>query len=434
MVFSTGNIRSIGQTKDIQNEMSNFMLRAETVSLTYTTRRVIDISNNGELESIANGGTGTESDPYIIEGWNITTTGTCIEITGTTVFFIIRNCWLLSHDGLFDFGIYIHNIKSGTCGIINNICQGEIYSIYVVNSNNTLISNNECINSSGGIKTINANGSIIINNWCHDNSNFGIIVDASLNSIITNNTCERHIHDGISLYGSDYSIISNNTCRFNNNGIDIQGTWYSTIEGNTCVNNTYGSGIAIWYSSYSTIRNNLCENNTRFAGLDICYSRYCTVTNNIVNCNLWGIYLKEAGYSEVYNNTIKLNDGKGIWFINTNNSRITFNRIIENNNCQLNIYSGTNNTIHHNWIVIPEGSWWSYARDDGSNNTWYDTETNEGNYWSDYSGEGVYEIHGTAESFDPYPLTLDGSVINEFSNFLIMFPGVIILTIVRRRK
>ena len=61
------------------------------------------------------------------------------------------------------------------------------------------------------------------------------------------------------------------------------------------------------------------------------------------------------------------------------------------------------NIIHNNNFTdnMYEGS--SQAYDDGFRNTWYDTETMEGNYWSDYDGTGNYSIDGSAGSVDLYP-------------------------------
>jgi hypothetical protein len=52
------------------------------------------------------------------------------------------------------------------------------------------------------------------------------------------------------------------------------------------------------------------------------------------------------------------------------------------------------------------------AIDDGTGNQWYDSKTLEGNYWSDYSGIGPYEIGGSAGANDPYPIyDLDGDLL-----------------------
>ncbi|MHA2085859.1 MAG: hypothetical protein ACW992_11310, partial [Candidatus Thorarchaeota archaeon] len=46
----------------------------------------------------------------------------------------------------------------------------------------------------------------------------------------------------------------------------------------------------------------------------------------------------------------------------------------------------------------------SQGFDEGRNNTWYDATTEEGNWWSDYSGSGTYIIDGPSNSADQYPI------------------------------
>jgi len=41
-----------------------------------------------------------------------------------------------------------------------------------------------------------------------------------------------------------------------------------------------------------------------------------------------------------------------------------------------------------------------------------DDGSSQGNFWSDYSGTGWYEIEGTAESYDRYPSELNMSLYN----------------------
>jgi hypothetical protein len=64
-----------------------------------------------------------------------------------------------------------------------------------------------------------------------------------------------------------------------------------------------------------------------------------------------------------------------------------------------------NNTVHHNSFIDNNLGGSSQAFDDGTNNTWFDESTLEGNYYSDYSGVGNYSIDGNANSSDTYPLT-----------------------------
>ena len=72
-------------------------------------------------------------------------------------------------------------------------------------------------------------------------------------------------------------------------------------------------------------------------------------------------------------------------------------------------WSCTDNVFYHNDFIdnnqdptvnvdMPQ------ADDAGENNLWYNSAILEGNYWSDYSGEGAYQISGSAGSYDLYPL------------------------------
>ena len=74
------------------NETSSFL-----PALSYTDHAAIEITSDEEF-TLANGvssGTGTENNPYIIEGWNITVaTGYGITIVDTSSHFVIRNCFV----------------------------------------------------------------------------------------------------------------------------------------------------------------------------------------------------------------------------------------------------------------------------------------------------------------------------------------------------
>ena len=74
------------------------------------------------------------------------------------------------------------------------------------------------------------------------------------------------------------------------------------------------------------------------------------------------------------------------------------------------------------------------AHDDGEKNTWYDSISREGNYWSDYTGrdgnddsigDTPYLIGGSAGSIDYFPIWDDGIehapyFINEPNNFIMI--------------
>ncbi|MHA2263904.1 MAG: NosD domain-containing protein [Candidatus Thorarchaeota archaeon] len=85
------------------------------------------------------------------------------------------------------------------------------------------------------------------------------------------------------------------------------------------------------------------------------------------------------------------------------NVTIADNSIVNNFGEGVHLYKCTNCEIYGNQI-----GWnlFGNAADDlGENNTW-DDGISIGNAWSDYSGEGVYEIFGTTDSIDRFPTLL----------------------------
>ncbi len=295
--------------------------------LALTPHEAIEIISDDNFTDYGFPGTGIETDPYIIEGYNISTTESKgISIEHTTKYFIIRNCYV---DAL-DCGIYIDNAADGTATVTNSTsCNNDYCGIYLKSSANSTFTNNTCNNNSDGIKLV-----------------------YSSNSTVTDNTC------------------NNNRGR---SGIFIGNSRSSTVANNTCSNNNY-EGIALYSSGSSTVTSNTCNNNTH--GIYISDSEFCYITYNLLQENEdYGVYLR---------------------------------------------YNSENNLIHHNTFVDNNLGGTSQAYDDGINNTWYDTATQEGNYWSDWSGTGAYSIDGSADAVDLYPL--GEPVVAEY-------PQIILLTL-----
>ena len=245
--------------------------------------------------------------------------------------------------------------------------------------------------SSTGIFITGTTKYFTIRNCYIETISLGINIDSVADGTVTvfNNTCNQNSLVGISLYAARNSSIINNTCNYN----DLY-------------------GIMLISSGDSTIANNTCENNDQY-----------------------GIYLYASGDSTIANNTCYNNGIDGIELSNSDGCFIIFNLLQENGVYGVAMtYGSDNNTIHHNTFVDnnddPYGG--SQAGDSGISNTWYDTDTFEGNYWDDWSGTGNYSIDGTAGSFDPYPLDEYGNppIISEFSSNIIVLILVFVFSLV----
>jgi len=243
------------------------------------------------------------------------------------------------------------------------------------------------------------------------------------NSCIVTDTVHMNNFYCIYAYYSPDTEISSNTCSNNYNSIDDvnkQGNGISTrysnnaiIEDNTCEN--CGTGISSFRSNNTDILRNTCDDNNE--GIMI-YSQDCLLEDNNLNHNFVGIMIMGSQTLEV----------TGISVIsNTVTSSMVYG---------IEFYSyTTNNVIHHNVFQDNALGGTSQAYDVGTNNIWYDTSTNQGNYWSDWSGSGSYSIDGSAGSEDPYPL----SSISEFSIgtailFAILVSCIAIVPLIKKRK
>jgi len=136
------------------------------------------------------GGHGTASDPYIIEGWDITVdTGCAIVIKFTGRYFVIRDVYL--HDG-WSCGIYLWVVRNARVesAIITNVSGG---GLVVTNAVDSTFSNNDISGdrASGGMHLEWSSNVTIADNYVFSNHN-GIRVSDSSNITIRDNDIDAN--------------------------------------------------------------------------------------------------------------------------------------------------------------------------------------------------------------------------------------------------
>ncbi len=124
----------------------------------YTQRGTIVIEGDAAF-NVGNGvsdGSGTNVDPYIIDGWEIDGggEGRCIFVANTTKHFVLRNCNLTNASGnnvqyYRNAGISIYNSTNFT--IENCVFGGNGHGIYLETSSGFLISGNQFESNDHGI-------------------------------------------------------------------------------------------------------------------------------------------------------------------------------------------------------------------------------------------------------------------------------------------
>jgi parallel beta-helix repeat protein len=186
-------------------------------------------------------------------------------------------------------------------------------------------------------------------------------------------------------------LITENTLKNNKYyGTFVWKTGSSNFSYNNYINN--GDGLTIFYADKTFISNNTCVKNTNY-GIYLSRSKSCNVTYNVLKENEhYGVVL--GRYTEF---------------------------------C----------AVHHNYFINNNVGGTSQAYDHGSNNVFYDLETNEGNWWNDWF-EGFYDIDGNTMAVDFYPLgeipteeNINKTTYNLLS-FLVFFPAITILYVFQK--
>jgi parallel beta-helix repeat protein len=254
------------------------------------------------------GGSGTASDPYIIEGWDINAaTAHGIEIRNTTSYFTIRNVTV--HDGSpNNYGAIV--LQNVTNGIVTNVTSTNNNGLALLSSvSNTKVLNSTALGGHGYISVSSSRNNVIAFNYVQPYGWGGINVDGEYNDVIGNTI--TNWGNGINLGGYFNNIIGNK--------ISPPGTWYGIAiwyyGGNhTIVGNDVSGGNNAFLLAGSS-GNNITGNRAHHSSLGMRISGYvhpCSsnyVVGNIVEDNYYGIYTMYEGYTPfgnfIYNNYLR---------------------------------------------------------------------------------------------------------------------------------
>jgi parallel beta-helix repeat protein len=256
-------------------------------------------------------GSGTDTDPFLIQGWDINaSTANGIEIRNASAHFIVRDCHI--HDGRFQWesnysGICLWSCVNGT--LDSNNCTDNREGIYLNSSSKNTIINNTCSGapfiSDVGIILEFCSDNSLVNNTCFSNVYCGLSVSSSSGNIFVNNNCSNNRYEAMYFSHSDNNILANN--RIYGNG-DVAIGLYSDssnniLVGNTAVGNYYGIALigSANGSNFNVIANNYISNTHEY-GLDIgtlsCRSN--TIWNNTFVGNNGATDIYDASHIQAF--------------------------------------------------------------------------------------------------------------------------------------
>ncbi|MEW5760591.1 MAG: right-handed parallel beta-helix repeat-containing protein, partial [Candidatus Thermoplasmatota archaeon] len=344
---------------------SLFWLPEKTEAL--TARAPISINGNGSFTN-ANGvtsGTGTQSDPYIIENWDIDATNNDgIFIQNTDSYFIIRNCYI--HDGKNNwwFGIGLYNVTNGK--IDNVTLKNNFVGIYFEISNNNQINCSVIYLNTWGVYLYKSPNNQITNTTSYNNTYDGFTLVYSSDNEMINITAYNNSQCGIQLALSSNTQINNSSIYNNVYGMYLASAANSFMRFNTLDNNRYNFGVDVYIDAsdisyfyqdintsnlingkpiyYIVEQNDLLFDNSMSIGyLGIISCKNIIVANISITDNLDGVLFANTSYSTIKNVSM-YKDAVGIAFYNSTNNQIN-NTNEYNNSFGIFFFNSSNNLI-----------------------------------------------------------------------------------------
>ena len=278
-------------------------------------------------------GSGTADDPYIIEGWEISSFPAYgIEMRNADVHFVIEECYVHGGIAVGGSGLYLHSCSNGT--IRDCITSENDAGIFLQSSHGNILINNTCSSNNRGILAYYSGDNSMFNNACSLNFE-GIILSSSQGDFLVGNIISSTTAD-ITLWNSDSAALRQNELtgcgvfvfgeelgHFNTHSIDAT----NTVNGDPIYYYKNQTGITAPAGAGQVLMANCADMriaNQNLDGVVVCIElAFCTgtnVTNNTCTCDYYhgwyGIYLVYSSGNHLINN--KCSDfvnGYGIYLL-----------------------------------------------------------------------------------------------------------------------
>jgi parallel beta-helix repeat protein len=267
-----------------------------------TPHAPIFIDENNDFTSWP--GEGSVEEPYIIAGLLINGSTPAINITGTDVHFVIKDCWLTS--------------ASLSVIELNSITHGRVL-------NNTILSGER------GVVAYHSSDVTVYDNLFYSFGWAGVYLEDCSLSTLENNNCTT-CFTGLHIEQSDNIFVEENYCTGCLGGIEIYLECEEiTVFNNTLIDNDVGIGL------YLDCTNNIIDSNNCTMNLVYgIYSQECQ--DNVILDNYGRGQIGDIVLENCTSHTISNNDGgettgagpdmvASIALYNTNNSIVTDNYV-----------------------------------------------------------------------------------------------------------
>ena len=220
---------------------------------------------------------------------------------------------------------------------------------------------------------------------------------------------------------SPETYIINNTIisdYLSGNGITIYQTDDTLIEKNyfyDCVNGIYIDNCI----NLTISKNNFYEN---WISIKAFHFGNSLIEYNIIEKSLdYSIEIINSGSLDFFNNTL-INNENGISFSTVDLSNLVDNVFLDNIGYAIEILSGIDDIIYHNYFIGNGLRYFSQAYDDAHSSDNYWDHNGVGNFWTDLDDRAIYPIDGSVYLYDHYPFyNSDSDDLNDYEEEKIYF-------------
>jgi parallel beta-helix repeat protein len=234
-----------------------------TGTTAYSVHAPIEIDGDGGFTA-ANGvtsGTGIDSDPYVIEGYEIDAgEGVGILVSNTSAHFVVRSCYV--HSGTT--GIQFYSVSNGS--VLSCVAEDNYESIVLISSDNSSVVGNTVSAMTWGIAVgLSADCLVKWNDVFSDEEASSIYVSASESVVVEQNNITA-----LSSHGIWVSTSAN--CTILNNGlVEVDLLLDESVSCHLWNNSIVLSGIALVGSAAEHVNSHDIPSNNTANGLPIVY-------------------------------------------------------------------------------------------------------------------------------------------------------------------
>jgi parallel beta-helix repeat protein len=230
--------------------------------------------------------------------------------------------WTVDDNGPANFDNIQEAINNASSGDTVFVHIGTYYEHVVINKTIALVGEDNNFTIIDGYETgnviyIRANNVTVKSFTVRKSGMYpysAILIDHSTGNVIINNKVIYN-YEGISLLYSSSNVVCGNTISSNYDGIYLYSSSNNVFSGNTIFSSNY-DGIDLYYSSNNVVSGNVILHNG-FAGMSLYYSSSNVVCGNTILSNYPGIDLALlSSYNIIYHNNF--NNTDQVWSESTN--------------------------------------------------------------------------------------------------------------------